>query len=143
MKYFALLVVFLTMKIAMAQTVIGKWVTIDDETKKKKSVVELYKVDGKLYGKIISLYPREGREDDPKCKKCSDDRKNKPIIGMQIVRGLKWDGSEWEDGTILDPEIGKIYTVKIWIDPNDHNKLNVRGYIGIFFRTQQWIKYEG
>lgn len=143
MKSFALIIILFFVKISFAQTVIGKWITIDDETKKKKSVVELYKVDGKLYGKVISLYPREGREDDPKCKKCTDERKNKPIIGMQIVRGLKWDGSEWEDGTILDPENGKVYTVKIWIDPNDHNKLNVRGYIGIFFRTQQWVKYEG
>lgn len=143
MKSFALIIILFFVKISFAQTVIGKWITIDDDTKKKKSVVELYKVDGKLYGKVISLYPREGREDDPKCKKCTDERKNKPIIGMQIVRGLKWDGSEWEDGTILDPENGKVYTVKIWIDPNDHNKLNVRGYIGIFFRTQQWVKYEG
>ncbi len=125
---------------SFAQTCLGKWTTIDDETGKKKSIVELYKVDGKLFGKIVSLYPREGREDNPKCKKCTDDRKDKPIVGMNIVRGLTWNGSEWAEGSILDPEKGKIYAVKIWIDAEDNNYLNVRGYIGIFFRTQRWIR---
>ena len=127
---------------SFSQSVVGKWITIDDETKKKKSVVELYKSEGKLYGKIVSLYPREGREENPVCKKCTDDRKNKPLVGLQIVRGLVWDGSEWEDGTIVDPENGKVYTVKIWRDEDNPDRLNVRGYIGIFFRTQQWVKYE-
>jgi uncharacterized protein (DUF2147 family) len=130
---------FLTLS-SFAQTCLGKWTTIDDETGKKKSIVELYKVDGKLFGKIVSLYPREGREDNPKCKKCTDDRKDKPIVGMNIVRGLTWNGSEWAEGSILDPEKGKIYAVKIWIDAEDNNYLNVRGYIGIFFRTQRWIR---
>jgi len=121
-----------------AQTCSGKWTTIDDETGKKKSIVELYKLDGKLYGKITYLYPREGREENPKCTKCEDDRKNKPLVGLQIVRGCKWDGTEWEGGTIVDPENGKVYSVKIWMDENNPNKLNVRGYIGIFFRTQTW-----
>ena len=126
--------------ISLAQTCSGKWITIDDETNKKKSVVELYKVDGKMYGKITYLYPREGREDNPKCTKCTDDRKNQPLVGLQIVRNLKWDGAEWEGGTIVDPENGKLYTVKIWLDPSNSNTLNVRGYIGPFFRTQTWVR---
>ena len=125
-----------------SQTCVGKWTTIDDETGKKKSIVELYKVDGKLYGKIVHLYPREGREDNPKCKKCTDDRKGQPILGMLIARGLNWDGEEWEDGTILDPEIGKVYTVKMWLEPGNPKYLNVRGYIGILYRTQKWIRTE-
>lgn len=127
--------------ISFAQkTCVGKWITIDDESGKKKSIVELYKSESKLYGKITYLYPREGREDNPKCTKCSGDRKNKPLIGLQIVRGCKWNGSEWEGGTIVDPENGKVYDVKFWLDPSNANRLNVRGYIGIFFRTQQWIR---
>jgi uncharacterized protein (DUF2147 family) len=125
---------------SFAQSCVGKWITIDDETNKKKSIVELYKVDGKLYGKIIYLFPREGREDNPKCKKCTDDRKDQPIIGLQIVRSLKWDGDEWEGGTIVDPENGKIYTVKIWLEDGNANLLNVRGYIGPLFRTQKWVR---
>jgi uncharacterized protein (DUF2147 family) len=127
---------------SFAQTCVGKWTTIDDETNKKKSIVELYKADGKLYGKITYLYPREGREENPKCTKCTDDRKNKPLVGLQIVRNLKWDGEEWYGGSIVDPENGKIYTVKIWLNPDNSDKLNVRGYIGPFFRTQEWIRAE-
>lgn len=122
------------------QSCVGKWTTYDEETGKKKSTVELCKIDGKLYGKILYLYPKEGREDNPVCKKCTDDRKGKHIVGMQIARGLVWNGSEWEDGKILDPENGKIYTVSMWLDSENPNKLNVRGYIGIFFRTQKWTR---
>ena len=127
---------------SFAQTCVGKWITIDDETNKKKSIVELYKVDGKLYGKIIYLFPREGREESPKCKKCTDDRKDQPLVGLQIVRSLKWDGEEWEGGTIVDPENGKIYTVKMWLEEGNANLLNVRGYVGPIFRTQKWVRVE-
>ena len=127
---------------SFAQTCVGKWITIDDETNKKKSIVELYKVDGKLYGKIIYLFPREGREDNPKCKKCTDDRKDQPLVGLQIVHSLKWDGEEWEGGTIVDPENGKIYTVKMWLEEGNANLLNVRGYVGPIFRTQKWVRVE-
>lgn len=126
--------------IAIAQTVVGKWTTIDDKTDKKKSTVELYKHDGKLYGKIVHLYPREGREENPKCKLCTDDRKGQPLVGLQIVRGLTWNGKEWEGGTIVDPENGKVYTLKLWLDKDDATKLQVRGYVGPFFRTQTWVK---
>jgi uncharacterized protein (DUF2147 family) len=121
---------------------VGSWVTIDDATNKKKSIVELFKTDTKLYGKIIKLYPREGRGDDPKCVKCTGDKKNKPILGMQIVSGLKWNGEEWAGGTIVDPENGKTYSVKLWVDADNDKKLSVRGYIGPFFRTQTWLRLE-
>lgn len=135
------LILFLSMN-SMAQTCVGKWVTIDDETNKKKSIVELYKSDGNLYGKITYLFPREGREPNAKCTKCTDDRKNLPLLGLQIVRGCKWDGTQWEGGTIIDPENGKLYTVKMWLEPDNSNYLNVRGYIGPFYRTQKWVKTE-
>lgn len=121
-----------------AQTCVGTWITIDDDSGKKKSKVKLYKYKGQLYGKITYLYPREGRADNAKCTKCDGDRKNKPLVGLQIVRNLKWDGSEWEGGTIVDPENGKVYTVKLWVDPNNKNKLKVRGYSWGFYRTQTW-----
>lgn len=136
---FTILFVFFTFTM-FGQSCVGKWITIDDETGKKKSVVELYKVDGKLYGKIIYLFPREGREENPKCTKCTDDRKDEPLVGLQLVRDLTWDGSEWEGGTIVDPESGKIYTLKMWLSNDNADVLNVRGYIGPFFRTQTWIR---
>lgn len=125
---------------AQTSSCLGKWTTIDDKTNNKKSTVELYKKDGKMYGKITYLYPRKGRPDNPVCDKCTDDRKGEPLIGLQLVRGLEWDGSVWKNGTIVDPENGKIYTTKIWINADDHNKLNVRGYVGPFYRTQTWIR---
>ncbi len=137
---FFILAFTLICSLGFGQSSIGKWTTIDDETGKKKSIVELYKIDDKLYGKITYLYPREGREDNPKCKLCTDDRKDKPLIGLQIVRNLKWDGSVWKGGTIVDPENGKVYNVKIWVDKDSPDKLNVRGYVGPFYRTQTWEK---
>ena len=126
----------------MAQSCIGKWITIDDETGKQKSIVELYKQNDKLYGKITYLFPREGRGPNPKCTKCTDDRKDQPLVGLQIVRNLKWDGSTWNSGTIVDPENGKIYDVKMWLDEENKDRLNVRGYIGPFFRTQTWKRLD-
>jgi len=122
------------------QSCIGKWITIDDKTDKKKSVVELYKKDGQLYGKIIYLFPREGRAPDAKCTKCTDDRKNKPLKGLQIVRNLKWNKREWRGGTIVDPEDGKIYKVSMWLNPLNTDVLMVRGFIGPFYRTQSWVR---
>lgn len=125
---------------AIGQSVVGYWVTIDDESKKEKSVVKLYKKDGKLYGKVKHIFPGPGVDENPKCKECKGGKKNKPILEMQIVNGLKWNGEVWKGGTILDPENGKVYDVKMWLDEDNANRLNVRGYVGIFYRTQRWIR---
>ncbi len=122
------------------KSVTGNWKTIDDETGKAKSIVNIYiKSDGKLYGKIIKLFKAPDEDQDPICDKCTDYRKNKKIIGMEIITGLEKDGNEWyADDAILDPENGKIYDCKIWVDEDNPDLLQVRGYIGWFFRTQTW-----
>ena len=125
---------------AFSQSCIGRWITVDDNTGKEKSVVKLYKKDGVMYGRIEMLFPEEGREDDPICTECEGDLKNKPVVGLLIIRGMKWNGSEWEGGTIVDPENGVKYKAKIWIDPNNSNRLKVRGYYGVFYRTQTWVR---
>ena len=122
---------------AMAQTISGKWKTIDDETGNEKSVVQIWKsADGFFYGKIMSLVDPE--KQDSKCTACekNDSRYNKKVIGMTIITKMKKDGKEWVDGTILDPNNGKIYDCKIWIEGEN---LKLRGYIGPFYRTQTWI----
>jgi len=122
-----------------AQTIVGKWKTIDDETNKVKSIVEIYKKDGKAYGKILKLFKEPNEDQDPICDKCEGALHNKKIIGMQIINGLEEDDGEWEaDDGILDPKKGTIYDCKIWVDEDDSDILNVRGYIGFFFRTQTW-----
>lgn len=115
----------------------GKWKTIDDETKQAKSIVEIYKkADGSYYGKVSQLLIKPA---NPNCTACKDDRKGKPILGLEIIRGLKKDGDEFTGGTITDPKTGKTYKCTI---TRTGDKLNVRGYVGISLmgRTQTWQK---
>ena len=115
----------------------GKWKTIDDETGKEKSIVEIFKKsDGQYYGKISQLLQTPEHNT---CVKCSDDRKNKPLVGLEIIRGLKKDGNDFSGGTITDPKTGKTYKCTIKKDGND---LNVRGYVGfsLIGRSQTWKK---
>ena len=121
--------------------VLGKWKTIDDETGKEKSIVHIYhKQDGKLYGKIVKLLNRVKGDENPLCTKCPNELKNKPILGMEIIKGLQKNDEVYDEGTILSPKKGKIYDCKIWLDEKNINQLNVRGYIAFFFRTQHWIR---
>ena len=130
---------------ALAQSeLLGKWKTIDDETGKAKSVVELYMVGDKMHGKIIKLFRGPDEDPDPVCDKCDSDdpRYNKKVLGMEILTGLeKDDDKEWEDGEILDPKNGKVYDCDIELE--EKGKLKVRGYIGVSLlgRTQYWYTY--
>lgn len=120
-----------------AQTITGKWKSIDDKTGEVKSIVEITERGSKLYGKIIKIFPKPNEDQDPVCTKCpnEDDRYNKKILGMEIIRDMKKDDDEYAGGHILDPEVGKIYRCKLWIE---EGTLKVRGYLGPFFRTQTW-----
>jgi uncharacterized protein (DUF2147 family) len=121
-------------------TLSGKWKTIDDDTGKPKSIVEIYKkADGKYYGKVIKLFREPNEDQDPICDECTDDRKNKKVLGMEIIRGLAKLQSEYKNGTICDPKNGKIYDCKMWIEGD---KLQVRGYVLFFFRTQTWERIQ-
>lgn len=119
--------------------VIGKWKTIDDSTGEPRSIVDVYERGGKVYGKITKLYRKPGEDPDPVCDDCETDnpRFMKKIIGMEIMEGLVKDDQEYGGGFILDPENGKVYRCKIWVEDN---QLKVRGYIGPFYRTQNWLK---
>ncbi|WP_234109038.1 MULTISPECIES: DUF2147 domain-containing protein [Chryseobacterium] len=117
----------------------GKWKTIDDETGQAKSIVEIQKrANGQYYGKVVQLLIKPA---DPNCSLCKDDRKGKPVLGMEIIRDLKKDGSEFSGGTITDPKTGKTYKCII---KRDGDKLDVRGYIGfsLIGRTQTWHKVD-
>jgi uncharacterized protein (DUF2147 family) len=127
--------------IAFAQmTPVGLWKSVDDKTGKERSLVRITDNAGTLSGKI------EKRLDPAAvagavCDKCEDDRKGKPIDGMEIIRGAKKDGDSWSGGTILNPEEGKIYRLRL--TPEDGGKkLEVRGFVGPFFRNQSWIRVE-
>jgi uncharacterized protein (DUF2147 family) len=120
--------------------ILGKWNSIDDNTGKTKSVVEIFERKGIVFGKVIKLI--DPSEPDPVCEKCptDDDRFGEKIIGMEIIKNMKKSGEEYVDGDILDPEEGKIYRCKLWIEEGN---LKVRGYWGPFYRTQTWRKLTG
>jgi uncharacterized protein (DUF2147 family) len=132
-----------------AQTIVGKWKSIDDETGKAKSIIKIYKAkDGKYYGKIEKLLNRGADEEkDPYCKVCpkKDYRYNKRVITMNIISKMKAssDAKSADSGTILDPKSGKIYKCSMKVSA-DGKKLNVRGYIGfsLLGRTQTWIRMD-
>lgn len=119
----------------------GKWKTIDDETNEPKSIVDIFIKDGKYHGKIVKLFRKPGEDPDPTCTECDpgDGRYNKKVLGMEILKDMKKAGSEFIDGTILDPKNGKVYKCKIWIE---NSQLMLRGYWGPFYRTQTWQKAE-
>jgi len=125
---------------ALAQaTPSGSWKTIDDTTGKPRGLVEITDKNGVYSGRLVKTFG----DDDGKpklCAKCTDARKDQPIIGMTILSGLRKTGdNEWSGGEILDPENGKIYKSKMSLS-DDGNKLDVRGFIGISLlgRTQTW-----
>jgi len=124
-----------------AQEVLGNWKTIDDNTGDARSIVEIVQRDGKVFGRIVKIFPRPDRPPDPVCDKCSPDdpRYNQKIIGMEIIQNLAKDGDEYSGGDILDPENGRVYKSKIWLDGK---VLKVRGYWGPFYRTQTWHRAE-
>jgi uncharacterized protein (DUF2147 family) len=128
---------------AFAQsTPVGTWNTIDDETKEIKSEVVITEAGGVLSGKVTKLL-RKGADQNKICDECADDRKNKKVIGMEIIRGAKKvDGKEaWEGGKILDPDNGKEYTLRL-TPIEGGKKLEVRGSILFVGRTQTWVRVQ-
>lgn len=113
-----------------AQNVTGLWTTVDDETNTPKSVVQIYEYQGKVYGRVVKLFKNED--------KTAVGIKGAPkIVGLDILWELEDKGERFEDGKILDPAKGKIYSSEIWAEDG---KLIVRGKIGPFGRNQTWIK---
>ena len=142
MKSVNWLVVFmlclLPLSLAMAESATGMWTTVDDETGKKSAVVQLFETNGLLNGRIVKVFSQSG--DTGVCSKCTDEFKDKPIINLQFIWGLKDKGAGiWEDGRILDARSGKIYRVNITVK---EDKLYVRGYLGfaLLGRTQVWLR---
>jgi uncharacterized protein (DUF2147 family) len=121
---------------------VGRWQTVDDKTGEVKSVVIIEEIRGVLFGKITQLLNKKVSP-NALCEKCSDDRKDQPILGLEIIRGVKKVDAEdlWEGGEILDPNEGKTYRVTLKPIENE-KKLEVRGHWGPFSRRQVWIRVE-
>ena len=121
----------------------GLWKTIDDNTKKERSLIRITEIGGVLTGRIEKSLDPDSKPGEV-CSKCTDERKDKPLIGMALIRNTKQnasDASVWDGGDITDPDNGKVY--KLRLKPQDGGKtLEVRGYIGPFYRNQTWIRVE-
>lgn len=123
-------------------TPVGHWQTVDEKTKEVKSQIHIVDSGGVLSGKIEKLLRKDAKQ-DALCTECSDERKDQPLLGLEIIRGAKKaEGKEvWEDGKILDPENGRNYTLRM--TPIDGGKkLEVRGSFGPFGRTQTWMRVQ-
>ncbi|WP_042421418.1 DUF2147 domain-containing protein [Comamonas granuli] len=121
----------------------GLWRNVDDKTGEAKAEIRI-KADGQgvLSGLLERRLTKDAKPDDL-CKECSDDRKDKPLLGLEIIRNAKKaDGKDvWEGGKILDPENGRNYTLRL-TPVEGGKKLEVRGSIGPFGRTQTWIRVQ-
>ncbi|WP_269532101.1 DUF2147 domain-containing protein [Chitinimonas sp. BJYL2] len=125
----------LTAPLALADSPVGIWKNVSDKTGKVEALIEISDVKGELRGKLVKLM-------DPKetvCKECPGDKKNAPLMGLEIIWGVKKDGDEWAGGKILDPNNGKIYSVKMAL-LEAGKKLEVRGFLGfsLLGRSQVW-----
>ena len=137
--------VALLAEVAFAQaSPVGVWKTIDDKTKTERAQVRITESGGVYVGRIEKLLAPDAKPDGT-CDKCEDDRKDKPMVGLEIIRGVKKAESEntWDGGTILDAAEGKIYRVRLQM-ADGGKKLEVRGYVGapLLGRTQTWVRVE-
>ena len=136
MKHYCILFLLFFSITMNSQSIVGKWKTIDDETGEAKSIVELFLKSGKMYAKVVEVLDVANK--NSLCQKCSGEDKNKPILGLTIIKGLSKEGAEYTSGEILDPKNGKLYKCAISLESK--GKLKVRGYIGfsLLGRTQYW-----
>lgn len=139
-RYFFLAVLVALTSMVSAQSLAGRWKTIDDETGRVKSVVEMTERNGQFFGTVVELFRLPEEDQDPHCEKCDDDRKDMRVLGMDIVRNMEVEEDEWDEGTICDPKNGKVYGCKMWFEEGEPNTLKVRGYWGFIYRTQEWIR---
>ena len=134
------------------KTCIGKWKTIDDDSGRAKSIIEITKSGNRYYGQVIELLDPKNLEDsgvdtfeEIMCDDCPEDRgQGEPVIGLQLIWDMELDDDKWAEGKIMDPDGGKIYDCTMWLDEDDPsgNTLKVRGWLAFLFRTQTWYRVE-
>lgn len=124
---------------AQADSPVGTWRTFSDRTGQESGQVQIFAQDGLLYGRVTGIADAAKRA--ATCRKCDDDRKDKPVLGLDIIRGLHQDGDRWDGGTILDPENGSVYRCILRLTEGG-SRLVVRGFVGISLlgRSQTWVR---
>ena len=129
--------------LAFAQDITGTWKNIDDKTGSSKAILEIrQEANGTFTAKVVKVTPRPGYTPKETCINCPAPYTNKPILGMDVLTGLKYvEGLNFSGGKIIDPLSGNFYSMKAKLSPNG-KRLNLRGYVGIsaLGRSQTWIK---
>ena len=138
---FYIFVLFISLNSHAQSTPEGLWMSFDDDGKSPTALIRISKSNGRFAGRIEKVL-----DNTPEtiCKKCPDDRKNQPLVGLEIIRGVQIEprNNKWEQGRILDPDDGTEYRLVMELQ-NDGQVLLVRGYWGVFWRTQQWRRQSG
>ncbi|HMK71035.1 MAG TPA: DUF2147 domain-containing protein [Xanthobacteraceae bacterium] len=122
-------------------TAAGLWQAIDEDSGQPTGWFLIRDHDGIYDGTIVKMYLKPGESISVVCDRCTDDRHDKPWLGLEIIRGMKRNGLQYEDGSILDPRYGQVYNAMMTLSP-DGQSLIVRGYLGIAFfgRNQYWTR---
>ena len=144
-QLFGALILSVMSSLSFAEDITGMWQSIDDKTGAPKALVEIRKeADNTYAGKVVKLTPRAGYTPKETCVNCPPPYTNKPITGLDVVTGLKsTDGFNYTSGRILDPNTGKLYSMKAKLSANG-KRLHLRGYLGVsaLGRNQIWIRAE-
>lgn len=137
--YLLFVLALMSAKLFAQTPILGDWVTVDDKTGKEMSLVSIYQADnGKYYGKITDLL---AGDDDELCTACTGEDYNQPVVGLVIVRDMELKNGELRGGKVLDPDNGKFYYAKIYL--NEEGNLILRGSLdkaGLLGRSQTWIR---
>lgn len=142
MRITAATVVFLAASGAAAQSSapVGLWQTVN-ESGQREALVRISEMGGELRGHVVTVFSPPAPSANPRCEQCPGELKDKPVVGLQILSGMRWDGERYSGGEILDPDNGRFYSCTLRL-VDEGRKLEVRGFIGIslFGRTQTWLR---
>ena len=122
---------------------VGLWKTVDDKTHTVTGLVRITETNRQLTGRVERVLDPKAKP-GARCKPCTDERHDQPIEGLTILRGARPSADEsgvWEGGDILEPKTGKIYRVRLQVQDGGKT-LEVRGYLGFFYRNQYWQRQE-
>jgi uncharacterized protein (DUF2147 family) len=124
---------------AAEPTALGLWEQVDENSGKAESWFKVTERNGTYEGTIVKIFFKPGEDENWTCDKCEGADRGKPVLGLMLIKGMKRNGLDYENGTIMDPRDGSVYRALMRLAP-DGQKLEVRGYLGFSFlgRSQVW-----
>jgi uncharacterized protein (DUF2147 family) len=141
--YIVLTLAWCCTALGQATSPVGLWQTVSDRTGQPDGLVRIAEVDGEFTGTVAAVFSPPARSANPLCESCRGDLKDKPVVGMVILRGVRRTAAGFSAGTILDPDDGRTYRCELEL-LDAGRKLRLRGYLGLrlFGRSQEWTRKE-